>query len=668
MVILLKIRWNMFKTGTFIILIIIKLTITLTGQQDSVLMSIRNLSADEPHMNTVNLITSKCGTDLNCMMPYIRLINDLPVDEKILNIYYFLGNHFYRKGSVNDSKTVYLAGMKKAERLNKNHPALFNYYSSLCNVYNMQKIVQADSALFYIDESEKILKANQMDVENYWKPNYNRNSVYIILRNYEKADEYLAKSYDYLKNSSNRMNKGFVLFTLLEATKKRGTTKQFKKYLDEFLLFKKSGTKQLDINHLGIMELFTDKEEAQRFLEESLRRIEKNEKPDDSADARRIKLAEIYNTKGETDKAIEQYKKVITDPVLKDRGIVFRNAYYSLYEAYKNKNQPEEAYKWIEKYIALEDSMSNETFKNQVAGYEVRYQTKEKENQLYKQELEIKNASLKSRTLLALLALLVIVFCTVGYFYFRNVKFKTQMMLKDKEINEQKIRELENYNTMLSLNSVIEGQETERLRIAKDLHDGLGGLLTTIKAHFQSIQKDIQRLEQLNFYHKTNKLIDEACIEVRRIAHDMVPYSIKINGLSGALEDLKEGIEMRGLPCDLEIFNAETLQLNEQASNMIYRTIQEITTNAVKHAKATKLFIQLVYFHEGLNILIEDNGTGFDLNQIQNGKGIGIKSIESRVRYLGGKIHYDSTSGHGTTVNIEIPFREGMVTSKNDEI
>ncbi len=668
MVILLKIRWNMFKTWTFIILIIIKLTITLTGQQDSVLMSIRNLSADESHMNTVNLITAKCGTDLSCMMPYIRLINDLPVDEKILNVYYFLGNHFYRKGSVNDSKTVYLAGMKKAERLNKNHPALFNYYSSLCNVYNMQKIVQADSALFYIDESEKILKANQMDVENYWKPNYNRNSVYIILRNYEKADEYLAKSYDYLKNSSNRMNKGFVLFTLLEATKKRGTTKQFKKYLDEFLLFKKSGTKQLDINHLGIMELFTDKEEAQIFLEESLRRIEKNEKPDDSADARRIKLAEIYNTKGETDKAIEQYKKVITDPVLKDRGIVFRNAYYSLYEAYKNKNQPEEAYKWIEKYIALEDSMSNETFKNQVAGYEVRYQTKEKENQLYKQELEIKNASLKSRTLLALLAILVIVFITVGYFYFKNVKFKTQMMVKDKEINEQKIRELENYNTLLSLNSVIEGQESERFRIAKDLHDGLGGLLTTIKAHFQTIQKDIQQLEQINFYNKTNKLIDEACIEVRRIAHDMVPYSIKINGLSGALEDLREGIEMRGLPCDLEIFNSENLLLNEQASNMIYRTVQEITTNAVKHAKATKLFIQLVYFHEGLNILIEDNGTGFDLTQTQTGKGIGIKSIESRVRYLGGKIHYDSTSGHGTTVNIEIPFREGMVLSKNDEI
>lgn len=161
--------------------------------------------------------------------------------------------------------------------------------------------------------------------------------------------------------------------------------------------------------------------------------------------------------------------------------------------------------------------------------------------------------------------------------------------------------------------------------------------MTTIKAHFSSIQKEIQQLENLNFYNKTNKLIDEACIEVRRIAHDMVPYSIKLNGLTGALEDLKEGIEARGLPCDLDIFNAENVQLSEQTSNMIYRTIQEITTNAVKHANATKLLLQLVFHEKGLNILVEDNGKGFDINTLHNEDGMGIKSVESRVRYLGGK-------------------------------
>ena len=163
-------------------------------------------------------------------------------------------------------------------------------------------------------------------------------------------------------------------------------------------------------------------------------------------------------------------------------------------------------------------------------------------------------------------------------------------------------------------------------------------------------------MENLNIYNKTNKLIDEACIEVRRIAHDMVPYSIKISGLKGALEDLKESVIARGLPCELEIFNGDDLKLNEQHSNMLYRIIQEITTNAVKHANATKLFIQLMCHKEGLNILIEDNGKGFDINHLLKGGGMGLKSIDSRVSYLSGKINYDSSPGHGTTINIEIPL------------
>ena len=135
----------------------------------------------------------------------------------------------------------------------------------------------------------------------------------------------------------------------------------------------------------------------------------------------------------------------------------------------------------------------------------------------------------------------------------------------------------------------------------------------------------------------------------------MVPYSIKIAGLKGALEDLRESIQARGLPCELEIFNADLLVLNEQHSNMLYRIIQEVTTNAVNHANASKLFIQLICHKDGLNVLIEDNGKGFDINQLLSGGGLGLKSIDSRVSYLGGKINYDSSPGHGTTINISLP-------------
>jgi len=230
------------------------------------------------------------------------------------------------------------------------------------------------------------------------------------------------------------------------------------------------------------------------------------------------------------------------------------------------------------------------------------------------------------------------------------------MHLKEKELQLQKIKELEQNNKLLSLNSMLEGQEVERLRIAQDLHDGLGGLLTTVKAHFNTIEKEIDNIKNINLYEKTNKLIDEACIEVRRIAHDMVPHSIKISGLRGALEDLKNSISTRGLECEIDIHGQKLDHLPAEKASMIYRIIQETTNNAVKHAKANKLFIQLLEHENNLHITVEDDGQGFDINNILSQKGMGLKSIDSRINYLSGKINYDSSPNHGTTVNIEIPI------------
>jgi signal transduction histidine kinase len=321
-------------------------------------------------------------------------------------------------------------------------------------------------------------------------------------------------------------------------------------------------------------------------------------------------------------------------------------------------HSPEDAVIALEKYMTLQDSVYLQILNNQIADFEVRYGVQQQEREIIEKNLELSRARIRQGQLFGISGLLLLLSILGTVLYRRKLKFQREMNAKDAELQARRIRELEQHNQLLSLNSLIEGQEAERMRIAQDLHDGLGGLLTTVKAHFNSIQREMETIRNLNVYEKTNKLIDEACIEVRRIAHDMVPYSIKISGLEGALEDLRQSIITRGLDCELEIHQLDPALVSEQKANMIYRTIQEITNNSVKHAAASKIFIQLMQHGNRLHILVEDNGKGFDINQVVSNKGMGLKSIDSRVRYLNGTIHYDTSPGHGTTINIELPLQD----------
>jgi signal transduction histidine kinase len=133
----------------------------------------------------------------------------------------------------------------------------------------------------------------------------------------------------------------------------------------------------------------------------------------------------------------------------------------------------------------------------------------------------------------------------------------------------------------------------------------------------------------------------------------MVPHSIKLTGLTGALHDLKESIIISGLDCELDIHGFSNQMLSEQNSNMIYRMLQELTTNTIKHARANKILIQLLVHQKELQILVEDNGKGFDIHDVTT-NGIGLQSVQSRVEYLGGKLMIDSSPSHGTTIHIQM--------------
>jgi signal transduction histidine kinase len=537
----------------------------------------------------------------------------------------------------------------------KNEKGIEKRLGSLCTdisagYINMDKL---DSALFYCQLSESYY-VQAGESESLWKPNFNKYRVYLALKNFKKADFYLNKCYSYVKDSPNRMNKGFVLHSMLIALKARGDKKVFEQYLKEYIQFKKQGKGLNDMRHLGMDEYFTDAKEAKETLERVIQAMIKDSIKGDKASYRGLLLSDLYEEDNEFEKAEKLYLDLLRLPSIPQER---KNYYKNLYNLYKKQGNSDKAYNAIENYIAVQDSSFQQIFDGKIADYEVKYQTQEKEKEILRKNLELIQVRNRQRNLVGLAVIALVLAGGLFYFYQRRLKYQREMKEKDMQIQKQKIAELEQKNKLLALNSMIEGQESERLRIAQDLHDGLGGLLTTVKAHFNAIEREIANIKNMNVYEKTNQLIDEACAEVRRIAHDMVPHSLKMNGLHGVLSDIQHSVKSRGVACDVEIHHLDESILGEQKAVMIYRIVQEVVNNAMKHANASHLLIQLIGHENGLNVMIEDNGKGFDINSLIGGKGMGLKSIESRVKYLEGTLNIDSAPSQGTTINIEIPIQ-----------
>jgi signal transduction histidine kinase len=325
-----------------------------------------------------------------------------------------------------------------------------------------------------------------------------------------------------------------------------------------------------------------------------------------------------------------------------------------LIDANYNLNKMDAAVQLFYEYNTVKDSIfSVEKDRNLTEALQ-KFEAEKKDRKLLEQQLEIVSQN-KQKKLAMYGAAAVIVFL-LGIFvvYRKRLEYQATIAKQNNDLQRQKITELTQNNKLIAMNSMIEGQEAERLRIAKDLHDSLGGLLSNVKAHFATITNEQPKLAQLAITERTNDLIDEACLEVRRISHNMMPHALSISGLSGALEDLAQNmrnlnyevtLELRELPEDLPTTKQITL----------FRLIQEALSNIRKHANAKSVFIQLFQYQKQLHLTIEDDGSGFDYHQAINNGGLGLKSINSRVEFLDGTIDWDSVKGRGTTINITFP-------------
>ena len=220
-----------------------------------------------------------------------------------------------------------------------------------------------------------------------------------------------------------------------------------------------------------------------------------------------------------------------------------------------------------------------------------------------------------------------------------------------RKTQQQKIINLENEKENIALKSLIAGEEKERSRIAKELHDGIGSLLAASKMHASKLL-----LKNPETDPTLLNLLDSASKETRRISHNLLPESLMNKGLDVALQDFISSIN------ESQLLNANYQSINLSGSLpqplqlSIYRIVQELINNIIKHSEATEALVQLNQNKSKLIITVEDNGKGFSFDKSKSG--IGLQNIKSRLSLLKGKMEVDSNESMGTSVYIEFELEK----------
>jgi len=295
------------------------------------------------------------------------------------------------------------------------------------------------------------------------------------------------------------------------------------------------------------------------------------------------------------------------------------------------------------------DALSQTLHENDLAVYaldlEAKYETEKKDNQLKLQQAQLKQKNFLNYFLAGTAAALFI----ISLLSFRIYKHK-------QKLQRQRIAELETEKQLTATEAVLKGEEQERTRLAKDLHDGLGGMLSGIKYSFQTMKGNlIMTPDNAKAFERSMDMLDSSIKEMRRVAHNMMPEALVKFGLDTALKDFCNDINQSGaLSVTYQSMGLENVVTEQTTAITIYRIVQELINNTMKHAVAKTAIVQVAKNDGQISITVEDDGKGFNPAILKSARGIGWSNIQSRVEYLKGKLDVKSEPGRGTSVLIEL--------------
>ncbi|KIA95542.1 hypothetical protein OC25_06840 [Pedobacter kyungheensis] len=559
-------------------------------------------------------------------------------------VYYFNLAGYYYLRNTKKSEANYMKAEKEFSKFNSKEAFLFRA-KSWSNYANLQQ--KKDNELLMIDilVNKSIPLAKQAANNDYLgKYHYDLGLIFFNKLQYDKAEKYF-----------------LFAISIFEQAKIRETTLLIKTYLS-------LGKTYLRINKLIKAKKILSKaqrllrtdanpeHEAEYYLVEgcyyqnvkeynnALKSINHGLKiamqlmdpyPQEKLNFQKYK---ILMEKGDYKKAIHIIENILKKPAI-NFSVNMLSYYQDLSFLYDKLGNQKIAYDWLKKYTVLNDSLNKQDVLRKINQLEIKFKTVENQKKIAELNTANQKANLSAKNsrllnwLLGTTILFILSILFFGIYYYRN----------------QKKQAAQTEAIRLS-QAMITGQETERYRIARELHDGLGNILAVVKFNLGGLVIENQTEE----LQDVTQQLDLSINELRRIAHDMMPEMLISIGLEAALKDLCESLTSHKLTVDYHFIKIENA-IPQQTQLAIYRIVQELLTNVVKHAQATNVFLQCTQ-HKGIFFIsLEDDGKGFDPH-LQGGKtGIGLNNIKSRVAYLNGKIDITPRiNGSGTSINIEL--------------
>lgn len=557
-------------------------------------------------------------------------------DEKnILKLQTNIGGSYFRAAQY-DTATLYLdKGLAMARKL-EDHRFEAIISVTYGAIYQEQSLY--DKSLESYLEAAKILES-QADKKELCIVYSNIGGIYQILKNYDPALVYFNRAEKLAIMENNQSSLANIYISLSDISLQQNKGKEdalgyAQKALSISRSIRNSFTEASALQMISrIYYYYGEPSAALPLAKEALQKTRTLGFPDLISHAL-IDLSNTYlylkNYEHSMRNAMESLNADSTD------SNVAMNAYANLVVANAYLGHPELTEQYLTSYRQVLDRYSNNSYQNSLSELQVKYETEKKELKI--EALE------KQRQLYIWLgiAATLILLIALAFAYIRY-----RLAVSKRKLAEEEAQRLEQEKQLVAVQATLDGEAAERTRLAKDLHDGLGGMLSAVKMNLPQVKGDaLLETVDVSRFQTALGMLDDSIQELRRVAHHMMPESLLRYGLKVSLSDFCAAIPI----ADFHYFGDES-RLSVKLETMVYRCIHELVNNALKHAEADHINVQLLQETDRISFTVQDDGKGFDQHTVS--EGMGLRNLRQRVDAFQGKLDIFS-SEEGTEVHVEL--------------